>query len=317
MMLAVGTAYSKLTKDRPDVEEVGQWLIGKVAEIEASATIDLVTLKQAATKAKNRMQDCISKGIGEGLSTGLRCIDETIGGLCSSEMVVLAARPGGGKTALGMQIAVNVAQNGVGVLFVSLEMEDYEIASRTLCAVSGISSKAIRNGTISQEQVDGLDQFIDSLDYPVVFYAPSTAGIRHIAAATRVAKSRQNIGLVVIDYLQKITPTDTRKPRHEQLEEISAAIKSRIAKEYKVPVLALCQLSRDSGGRPPRLEDLKGSGAIEQDADVVIGIHNAEGDTNAKELYILKNRHGEVGTLRVKWAAAATRFEDELLTEMT
>jgi replicative DNA helicase len=88
-------------------------------------------------------------------------------------------------------------------------------------------------------------------------------------------------------------------------------------KEYKIPVLALCQLSRDSGGRPPRLEDLKGSGAIEQDSDVVIGIHSSEDDAGSKELHVLKNRHGEVGMVKVKWQAAATRFEDELLTEMT
>lgn len=315
MFQAVMAAFNKLSAEKPDVDAVGQWLVGKVSEIESRSTIDIVTMQEAAIKAKNRIQESVNKGIGEGVATGLNCIDQTMGGLCPSEVTILAARPGIGKTALGMQIAVNVAQSGLGVLFVSLEMKDEELASRKLCAVSGINSKSIRNGSIRQHQVDDLDRFIACMDYPVMLYAPSKASLRHIAAAVRVAMTRKPLGLVVIDYIQKIQPSNPRQTRQEQIADFSDGIKVRIAREFNVPVLTLCQLNREGEGRAPRMSDLKGAGEIEQDADAIIAIHSSE-DENSRELHILKNRHGDSGMVKVRWRPEATLFEDYLLAEM-
>ena len=309
LMLAMTRAYSKLTAPQPDLDAIAESVVKSVSGIQAGDTIEIVTLKEAAKKCVQRIQASIAKGIASGLPSGIQCLDETIGGFCEGEVTILAARPGHGKTALAMQIAAHIASEGTGVLFVSLEMKDYELAERKLCAISNISSKSIRNGSVTQANVDYMSQFIDSLNYPVSIYSPKTATIGHIAAAVKLAVTRGQIGAVMIDYVQRIQSTDSRKPRHEQLEEISAAVKERIARAFNVPVILLCQLNRDGGGKPPRTEDLKGSGSLEQDADVIIAIHTPVA-RDRKELHVLKNRHGDEGLLTVRWIPHETKFED-------
>jgi len=312
----VTKAIGKLYEEKPDVDGITEKLVSQILNIQSQKKIEILTLRESAVRTHQRIQNAVTLGTGHGIPTGIRCLDEAMGGLCESEVIILAARPGQGKTAMAMQIASNMAIDGNQVLVVSLEMKDTELTTRLLCAVSGVDSKSIRNGTITQEQVDRIGAFVDSLSYPVSFYAPETATVRNIVAAVRLAMSRGPIAAVVIDYVQLIVPSDYRKPRHEQLEEVSKLVKNNVAREFGIPVLLLCQLNRDGGGRVPRAEDLKGSGSLEQDADSIIAIHTPEESKGTKELHILKNRHGGEGVLKVRWHASATKFEDFEYEEM-
>ena len=257
-----------------------------------------------------------------GVETGFSDLDALCGGLHNSELVILAARPSMGKTALAMNIAEHVAINlKQPALFVSLEMASLELADRLLCSSAQVNGHRLRNGTISQEDRRRLVQKSSEIGTSPLFIddTPSRT-LTEIAAVARRLKRKQGLTLIVIDYLQLIEPDNPRDPRQEQVARIARRLKA-MSRELDIPVLCLAQLNRQaevSRDNRPRLNHLRESGAIEQDADLVMFVHREEYyQTNDEdrervrgqaEIIIAKQRNGPIGDVKLLWQNDFTRF---------
>lgn len=255
-----------------------------------------------------------------GLSTGLRDLDRKINGLNKSDLLLIAGRPGMGKTSLGLNITLSVAKNTEKtVAFFSLEMSREQLAMRLLSNESFVDNQKLVTGQLSEEEWGKLSIASAALSQTDIRVDDNPA----ITVAEMNAKCRRldNLGLVVIDYLQLMTaaqPGKTGENRVTVVSEISRALKI-MAKELNVPVICLSQLSRANESRTdkrPMLSDLRESGAIEQDADSVMFIYrddyynpNSE-EKNIAECIVAKNRHGETGTVKMQWLPQYTTFSD-------
>ncbi|MCA9230234.1 MAG: replicative DNA helicase [Planctomycetales bacterium] len=259
-----------------------------------------------------------------GLETGFDDFDQLTGGLQNSELVILAARPSMGKTALAMNITEHVViKLRVPVLFVSLEMSALELGDRLLCSVAEVNGHRLRNGTITQEERRRLVQSAAEISQAPLYIDDSPSRtMTEIAANARRLKRRENLGMVVIDYLQLIDPDNARDPRQEQVAKIARRLKG-LARELEVPVLCLAQLNRQvegSSDHKPQLSHLRESGAIEQDADVVMFVHREEYYKSSEDeresvrgeadLLVRKQRNGPTGDVKLTWLHEFTRFRN-------
>ena len=293
--------------------------------LEEQGTGDLASLEDVLHEALKRIDDRLQKGGGVGgMPTGYTDLDSMTGGLHEGELVILAARPSMGKTALATNIADHVAVEGQRTtLFVSLEMSRLELAERMICANGRINGHKLRNGFISPTDRAKLVTTTAAMSTAPLFIddTPSRT-MTEIAATARRLKRREKLALVVIDYLQLIEPDNSKDPRQEQVAKIARRLKA-LARELKVPVLCLAQLNRQaevSKDNRPRLSHLRESGAIEQDADVVMFVHRDEYYMNNDEdrarvagqadLIIAKQRNGPTGDVKVAWLQDYTRFEN-------
>ena len=253
---------------------------------------------------------------GTGLSTSYASLDRIIYGLNPSDFILIAARPGMGKTSFATNIAANVAKNykTKKICIFSLEMSKEQIAARILQSEARISSDAMRTGKVPDNKWADIGEAVDVLSQ-VEIYIDDTA---NISLGEMKAKLRRmkNLGLVIIDYLQLMSTGRRDGNRVAEISEITRSLKI-MAKELNIPVISLSQLSRSPEQRPdkrPMLSDLRDSGSIEQDADIVIflyrdGYYNKETEfPNAYECIVAKNRHGETGTVPMNWAGEYTRF---------
>jgi replicative DNA helicase len=257
-----------------------------------------------------------------GVETGFTDLDTLCGGLHNSELIILAARPSMGKTAFAMNIAEHVAiDTKQPVLFVSLEMACLELADRLLCSAAQVNGHRLRNGTISQEDRRRLVQKSAEIG-TAPLYIDDTPGrtLTEIAAVARRLKRKQGLALVVIDYLQLIEPDNPRDPRQEQVARIARRLKM-MSRELDIPVLCLAQLNRQaeaSRDNRPRLNHLRESGAIEQDADVVMFVHREEYYQTSEEekervkgqaeIIVAKQRNGPTDDVKLLWQQDYTRF---------
>ena len=270
----------------------------------------------------------VEHGGASGIPTGLHDLDNLTGGLHGSEFVILAARPSMGKTALALNIAENVVIDAnIPTLFVSLEMARHELAQRLLSSQGRIDGTKFRSGIMSKDDRQKLVEASAKLSKVPLFIDDSpTRSMSEIAASARRIKRKHGLGLLVIDYLQLVHPENPRDPRQEQVAKIARRLKG-LARELSIPVLCLAQLNRqvDAGtgkdSHRPRLSHLRESGAIEQDADVVMFIHREEvyhskedaqqdGSTGQADLFIAKQRNGPTGDVKLAWLHHFTRFEN-------
>ena len=275
--------------------------------------------------AMDRMEARMSgEHVDGGCETGFTDFDTMTGGLHNGELVILAARPSMGKTALAMNIGESVAIDlKQPVLFVSLEMSGIELADRMLCSLSRVNGHRMRNGTISSDDRERLIRKANEISEAPLFVddSPSRTVSEIAAAARRIKRREDSLGLIVIDYLQLIEPDNSRDPRQEQVAKIARRLKG-VARELEVPLLCLSQLNRqaeDSKDHRPKLSHLRESGAIEQDADVVMFVHREEyyhrGEDKAQyagqaEIIIAKQRNGPIGDVQLTWEGDFTRFSD-------
>lgn len=251
-----------------------------------------------------------------GIPTGISTLDHTISGLCKTDLIILAARPGVGKTSFALNIAKNVAVNNKRlVAFFSLEMTCEQLALRILSTESGVESKHLRDGRLTPEEWTALSDAANRLHGAPIYLEERS----DITVTEMKAKLRRmgDLGLVVIDYLQLMKGRGSAS-RENDVADMSRNLKI-MAKELNVPVLCLSQLNRMVEGRKdkkPQLSDLRESGSIEQDADIVLMLYHDEGDPEKDKLpnearaycVVAKNRHGDRLDIELNWDAATTHF---------
>ena len=259
------------------------------------------------------------KGHITGVSTGFSDLDYKTSGFHGSDLIILAARPAMGKSAFAINVATNAAvQNKVPVAIFNLEMSKEQIGNRILCSEAMVDSNKIRTGQIEDGDWMKLADTLSVLsDAPI--YIDDTPGISimEIRAKCRKLKIEKDIGLIVIDYLQLIQGSGKKNSSREQeISEISRSLKI-LAKELNVPVIALSQLSRGAEKRDdkrPMLSDLRESGAIEQDADIVVFLYRDDyynedsEEKNVAEVILAKHRGGSTGTVKLAWMPSYTKF---------
>ena len=257
-----------------------------------------------------------------GVASGFIDLDNKTAGFHNSDLVLIAARPAMGKTAFALNIAsyAAVSANTPVVVF-SLEMSKEQCANRILCSQAMVDSEKVAKGDISDEDWSKLAIASGELSESAGIFIDDSAGINiaEIRAKCRKLKLEKNIGLVVIDYLQLIQGSGNAKSREQEIAEISRSLKI-LAKEINVPVIALSQLSRAPEARPdhrPMLQDLRESGSIEQDADIVMFLYRDDyynPETEAKniaEVIIAKHRAGPTGTVELLWMPSYTKFANK------
>jgi replicative DNA helicase len=278
---------------------------------------EAVPLHEALVETMQRVNDRSTKDEDQvAVPSGLQALDDLTCGFHPGELIVVAARPSLGKTAVAVAIAANVARgHQLPVFFASLEQSRHEICERLLAAESEVSGLLIRSGRITQKHADKLTAARDLLsDAPIYIDDAGTQTVGRIAAVARRLKRRQGVRLVIVDYLQLITPEDRRAPRHEQVASISRRLK-QLARDLQLPVIALAQLNRESEGRQdkrPRLADLRESGSIEADADTVLLLHRPDesGTSDRLDIIIGKQRNGPTGEISVRFVKELMRVED-------
>lgn len=306
-----------------DIEQLLDKAQTHVFQITNSPTLQkFVALKDALGEAWERL-DSLQKSKEQlrGVATGFKDLDNILAGLQNSDLAILAARPSMGKTALALDIARQAAvENGTAVGIFSLEMSAQQLVDRMLASQARVNAWKLRTGNLSaDDEFERIRQALDALSKAPIYIDDKPANnVLQMRSVARRLKSEKGLGLIIVDYLQLMAPTNAKSNESlvQQVTEISRSLKS-MARELDVPVLALSQLSRaveQRRGRP-RLSDLRDSGSIEQDADVVMFIHrddkmNENSDRpNIAEILIEKHRNGPTGKVELY-------FDDQKATFM-
>lgn len=282
---------------------------------------DFVALKTVINEAFDRIEDLYHRDEHiTGIPTGFVDLDNITAGFHPSELIVIAARPGMGKTSFCLNIAQHVGINKkIPVAFFSLEMSRDHIAQRMLCGEAGIDASRVRRGLINEKDWPILASAAGRLASASI-YIDDTPGITvlELRAKARRLKIEKNLGLVIVDYLQLMSGHIRTENRQQEISEISRSLKA-MARELDVPVVAVSQLSRaveQRNPKRPQLSDLRESGAIEQDADLVMFIYreeyynpNTQSKKNIAEVIVAKQRNGPVGAVELLFRSAFTKFE--------
>ena len=335
--------YAKIVKDKSSVRHVvkiasevmerGLNFDGKIddfmAEVEGSFFKLTTSAKfgglehiSAGLKANLKDIETTDRKPGEisGLPTGFVDLDKLILGMQPGNLVVIAARPGMGKTSLGLNIAVNACESsGLPVVIFSLEMLAQELSYRLLCAKARIDSRDLRTKNFKDINLREVGDAVQQLSrLPIYINESGSTTVLDIQGQARKIKAEQGLGLVVVDYLQLMASDVNSFSPEQDISEKSKGLKA-MAKELECPVIALSQLNRAVEGRTdkrPGMSDLRGSGSIEQDADLILMIYRDEvynpnsREPGIAEVIVAKNRSGAVGTAKLKWTGAFTKFDN-------
>ena len=313
----VSRAY-QASEDPEEILEEAERLIFEITGMKISG--QAVPLKELLQQAFKQIDQYDGTRV-TGLRTSFGKLDDMLGGLQRGDMIVLAARPSMGKSALALNIAEHIAaDNHLGVGFFSLEMSRQQLAERILCSRARIDSQKLRRGSLDEQDQRDLADAADKLDPAPLFIDDSPSlSVLQLRAKARRLKLRQDIHCIIVDYLQLLSPSAGQSRRSEnrqqEIADISRGIKA-LARELDIPVIAISQLNRAPEQREkgsPRMSDLRESGAIEQDADVVLLLHrehvyNEQAPKEQAELIIAKQRNGPTGKINLNWYAESMRF---------
>jgi replicative DNA helicase len=311
----VSTAYANAddpNKALDESEKILFSLSNRRRQVRWSDAADLMNM------TKGRVKSIVVDGVKHGVRSGIGQIDAITGGWQKSDLVILAARPSVGKTALATSMALSAAINGKRVAIFSIEMSAEQVGSRLLSSASGIPLAAIRNGGIDLVQLSELEDWAETLSKLNIYVDDAPAATPAIVRSKcRKIAAERGVDLVIVDYLQLMSPDKGSKDanRVNEVADISRALKA-LARELDVPVIALSQLSRMSEYRDsgePRLSDLRDSGAIEQDADMVLMLWRKEQPDFAKQSEVVsckiaKHRNGPTGVCDLEFIKSTATF---------
>ena len=326
--VATEIAESALTPTGKDVRQLldeAESRILEVGESGARANQGFKDIKQELARVLERIDDLYHRGNASsvtGIPTGFIDLDEKTAGLQSGDLIIIAGRPSMGKTALALNIAEHVAvDNGLPVAIFSMEMSGTQLAARILGSIAHVDQHKMRTGRLTDDEWQRLSHAMGRLHETPIF-VDETAALNSLelrARARRLRRQCGKLGLVVVDYLQLMSASSQGENRATEISEISRSLKA-LAKELEAPVIALSQLSRAVEGRNdrrPMMSDLRESGAIEQDADVIFFIYRDEvyfpdkpESRGRAEVIIGKQRNGPIGRVDLTFLGQYTRFEN-------
>jgi replicative DNA helicase len=297
------------SKDTNELIEKAERLIFEMNEIQTGqythASVPLMSAVDLIEEYHNR------KGGYLGIPCGLKAVDDILSGFQPEDLIVIGARASIGKTALAMTMAANMAKvRPVG--FFSLEMSATALLVRLVSMYGRIPNNRIRYGMMDKKDFDGLHRAGNEITNGQLYiYDHANAGIMDIKAKARRMKKREGVEAIFVDYIGLIQPDRRDLPRHEQISSVCKELKN-LAREIRVPVIALAQLNRLAEGKKPGLSELKESGALEEDADVVMLLHREreeEGNSRLTEVNIAKHRNGPTDKVPLIYLPQFTRFE--------
>lgn len=311
------SAYDDTDDTQGLLDKAEQGIFQILEQQEASQKIELRDiLLDTFDRINERLQ---LQGAISGISSGFRDLDSKTNGFQPAELIILAARPSMGKTAFVLNLAEAAADRSqAGVVIFSLEQSKLELAERFLCIRGRMDMHKLRKGELTEDERDLLLRVSSELsEMPVFIDDQPGRSMSQIGAICRRLKRRHNLRMVIIDYLQLIEPEDKRAPREQQIAMITRRLKF-LAKELQTPVIALAQLNRGVELREdkrPKLADLRESGAIEQDADIVMFLHrpemyDPEDRPGEAEIIVAKHRNGPTGMIRLGFKKQFMQFED-------
>ena len=328
-LIYASASINALAYDAPDnldevVEEAEKTLFNVTEKRVSSSFTKMDKLLNDAFEEITKLAE--QKNHMAGVPTGFKDVDDLFHGFRGGDLILLAARPGVGKTSFALNLAVNAAKRGTTVTFFSLEMSAGQLVQRILCAEARVSLSKIRSGFISEGDWGAIADAMNTLSKLDLYIddSPGLSILEARAKARRELRHAQGKGLIVVDYLQLMQPPQTRRDGNRAVEvgEISRGLKV-LAKEMDMPVLALSQLSRAvemRGKKRPMLSDLRESGSIEQDADIVMFIDRSMDEAEAEsegrpdwgtaELIVAKHRNGPTRDITLAFTAEYTRFMD-------
>ncbi len=326
-LIHVGTeisnsAFNPEGRETADLLENAERQVFKIAEQRQNNQSGFVSIKPLLAKMVAKIEQLYEqKGAITGASTGFTDFDELTSGLQPADLIIVAGRPSMGKTTIAMNMAENVAlKSDKPVLVFSMEMPGDALAMRMMSSLGRIDQHKVRTGKLEDDDWPRLTSAISLLSNTKLFIddSPALSSTELRARARRVAREHGQLGLIVVDYLQLMQSPSSGDNRVQQISDISRGLKA-LAKELNVPVVALSQLNRNLEQRPnkrPMMSDLRDSGAIEQDADLIVfvyrdEVYNPEGpDKGVAEMIIGKQRNGPLGTVRLTFLGQFTRFEN-------
>ncbi len=310
--------------DKGNVDEILDFAEQSIFEISGNKVKpSFYALKDILTDTYKAVEDAYeNKAMVTGVPTGFKDLDKITSGFQPGELIVIAGRPGMGKTALALNLAQNACQQSQNpVAIFSLEMSKEQLALRMLSAAAGVDSSRMRGGFLSQNDLHNINQAAGML-YDIPLFIDDTPAISslEIRAKARRMKMNEGLSMVVIDYLQLMKSRSFAERRDLEISEMSRSLKA-LAKELSIPVVTLSQLNRkveERTNKRPVLSDLRESGAIEQDADVILfiyreALYNKDIDPEKRglaELIVAKQRNGPTGTVNLTFSDACTRFRD-------
>ena len=320
-------AASKMIEESYDAGNTSQEAADKAQKmifdaIESSSRRGMVHIRELLLQTHDALAEKYqNKGKLTGTTTGFRDLDNELHGLQKSDLVLIAARPAMGKTSFALNIASSAAiRGGVPVAIFSLEMSGTQLVSRLISAEMHIESERLMTGELEDDDWERIAVSLNTLgNAPIYISDMADVTVSDIRASCRRLKAEKGLGLVVIDYLQLMTGDRDKGGRQQEVADMSRSLKI-LAKELDIPIITLSQLSRAPDQRKddhrPKLSDLRESGAIEQDADIVMflyrdEIYNPETEKkNIAECIIAKHRAGSIGTVNLFWAGQYTKFMD-------
>lgn len=317
----VGNAIAQTAQTETDAPTVLQQTQALINTIERA---DTTTIQALAATIETTMTDLVDQATGQKSTiiqpTGFYDFDDiTDGGLRGGQMVIVAARPGVGKSTWGIDVLrQTVAQTNRAALLFTLEMSATEVTQRILSAESGVPLREFRRGTLTNEDNQALFEAIDRIEqWPIYIDDSPNLTLLEIRAKAKQLAAQNDLGIIMVDYLQLLTSGRRVESRQQEVSEFSRQLKL-LAKELNVPVIAVAQLNRDVEQRGddaiPRLSDLRESGSLEQDADMVILIHRPDSKNKDHErageadLVVAKHRGGSIGTITIHHDLARSKF---------
>lgn len=314
-------SIAKCYEDTTDVFNELNNLITEIDKISSQINkLSSVSFSDQVANRIHELKEAATHNYKTGIESGLNNLDRVTLGFQPSDLIVLAARPAMGKTALALDMARKQALKGVPVGVFSLEMATSQLIDRLFSAHTGIDLKQIRKGGLQREQWQRLDDATNQImDFNMFVCDKGGLNVNEIVSIAKAWKLKHGIKIIYIDYLQLINGTGTNKSanREQEISETSRKLKS-LAKELNVPIIALSQLSRkceERGDKRPMLSDLRESGAIEQDADMVIfpfrpSYYDENADAELCEVIIAKYRNGEIGKIDIRFQKEIQKFSD-------
>jgi len=308
------------TESVEDILDFSEKNIFKISQ-ESRRSGDFVSIQDAVARTFKSIQDAAkSKGNVTGIRTGFTELDYKTAGLQRSDLILIAARPAMGKTAFALSLVEYVAvKSKIPTAVFSLEMSDIQLLKRIMSLDSNVPLQSISVGDLNDNELSSLVESSMNIADTKLFLVDNVSGltINDICSKCRKLKLEQDLGLVIIDYLQLIQGNGKQESRQQEISNISRTLKA-LARELNIPIIALSQLNRGLESRDdkrPKLSDLRESGAIEQDADIVMFLYrdevynpNEEGNKGKAELIIGKHRNGEIGTINLAWIGKYTKY---------